>query len=237
MNEKDYYEVLGVNKSASQDEIKSAFRKLAKKYLPDVSKEPNAVGNFKQAKEAYTILSDEQKRKQYNQFGHVAFEQGAGFDGTSNYNRARKGRDSIMYMYLTFDEAVSGCIKKITINIYKKCDKCNGKGDFYENICSKCKGTGKVKETITKGLKIPAGVNTGNQLRIAGAGDMGINGGPDGDLYIEFNVKEHPIYQKDGDSSIHDATEMSEDSNSDKEMVVFLIIIIVLGFVMLFCVI
>lgn len=267
MNKKDYYEVLGVNKSASQDEIKSAFRKLAKKYHPDVSKEPNAAEKFKEAQEAYAILSDDQKRKQYDQFGHAAFEQGAGpggaggydfsgfdfndifseffgggfggFGGASNSTRARKGRDSIMHMDLTFDEAVFGCTKKVTIDTYEKCDECSGKGGHgektcgtchgsgqvtseqrtmfgtymtkttcpnckgkgksYERTCSNCKGTGKVKETITKEIKIPAGVNTGNQLRIAGAGEMGANGGPNGDVYIEFTVKEHPIYQRDGD--------------------------------------
>ncbi len=267
MNKKDYYEVLGVEKSASQDEIKSAFRKLAKKYHPDVSKEANAAEKFKEAQEAYAILSDEQKRKQYDQFGHAAFAQGAGpggaggydfsgfdfndifseffgggfggFGGTSNSNRARKGRDSIMRMNLTFDEAVFGCTKSVTIDTYEKCDECSGKGGHgertcdtchgsgqvtseqrtmfgtymtkstcpnckgkgksYDKTCSKCKGTGKVKETITKEIKIPAGVNTGNQLRIAGAGEMGTNGGPNGDVYIEFTVKEHPIYQRDGD--------------------------------------
>jgi len=267
MEKKDYYEVLGIEKSASQDEIKSAFRKLAKKYHPDVSKEPDAAEKFKEAQEAYAILSDDQKRKQYDQYGHAAFAQGAGpggaggydfsgfdfndifseffgggfggFGGSTNSTRARKGRDSIMRMNLTFDEAVFGCTKKVSIDTYKKCDECNGKGGYdekicstchgsgqvtseqrtmfgtymtkttcpnckgkgksYERICSKCKGTGKVKETITKEVKIPAGVNTGNQLRIAGAGEMGANGGPNGDVYIEFTVKEHPLYQRDGD--------------------------------------
>lgn len=267
MNKKDYYEVLGVEKSATQDEIKSAFRKLAKKYHPDVSKEPDAAEKFKEAQEAYAILSDEQKRKQYDQFGHAAFQQGAGpggaggydfsgfdfndifseffgggfggFGGSNSSTRARKGRDSIMRMNLTFDEAVFGCTKTVTIDTYEKCDECSGKGGHgektcdtchgsgqvtseqrtmfgtymtkttcsnckgkgksYERTCSNCKGTGKVKETITKEVKIPAGVNTGNQLRIAGAGEMGTNGGPNGDVYIEFTVKEHPLYQRDGD--------------------------------------
>ncbi len=267
MNKKDYYEVLGIEKSATQDEIKSAFRKLAKKYHPDVSKEPDASEKFKEAQEAYAILSDEQKRKQYDQFGHAAFQQGAGpggaggydfsgfdfndifseffgggfggFGGSNSSTRARKGRDSIMRMNLTFDEAVFGCTKTVTIDTYEKCDECSGKGGHgektcdtchgsgqvtseqrtmfgtymtkttcpnckgkgksYDRTCSNCKGTGKVKETLTKEVKIPAGVNSGNQLRIAGAGEMGTNGGPNGDVYIEFTVKEHPIYQRDGD--------------------------------------
>ncbi len=267
MNKRDYYEVLGVEKSATQDEIKSAFRKLAKKYHPDVSKEANAADKFKEAQEAYAILSDDQKRRQYDQFGHAAFEQGAGpggaagydfsgfdfsdifseffgggfggFGGSSNSTRARKGRDSIMHMTLTFEEAVFGCTKSVTIDNYEKCDECSGKGGHgektcstchgsgqvtseqrtmfgtymtkstcpnckgkgksYEKTCSKCKGSGKVKKTVTKDIKIPAGVNTGNQLRIAGAGEMGTNGGPNGDVYIEFSVKDHPIYERDGD--------------------------------------
>jgi molecular chaperone DnaJ len=234
MNKKDYYEVLGVTKSSSQDEIKSAFRKLAKKYHPDVSKEPSAGGKFKEVKEAYTILSDEQKREQYNLFGRAVFGEDTIPDRTSNSTKAKKGGDSIMHVYLTFDEAVSGCVKKIMINTYEKCDRCNGKGYFYGNTCSKCRGMGKVKETIIKGLKVPAGVETGNQLRIAGAGEMGIDGGPNGDLYIEFNVKEHPAYQRDENSSIYEDMEMSENSNSDKAVFAFFIIIIILGFVMLY---
>ena len=269
MNKKDYYEVLGVSKSASQDEIKSAFRKLAKKYHPDVSKEENAAEKFKEAQEAYAVLSDEQKRKQYDQFGHAAFEQGgmggaggydfSGFDfsdifgdlfggGFGNFSsygnntRARKGRDSIMNMTLTFDEAIFGCTKTVTIDMSEKCDSCNGKGGHDEHSCKKCRGTGKVtaeqrtmfgtfmttttcpdcngkgksydkicnvchgngkvKKTVKKDIKIPAGVNTGNQLRIAGAGEEGINGGPNGDVYIEFTVKRHPIFNRDGDDII-----------------------------------
>jgi molecular chaperone DnaJ len=268
MNKKDYYEVLGVGKSADQDEIKSAFRKLAKKYHPDVSKEPDAAEKFKEAQEAYAVLSDDAKRKQYDQFGHAAFEQGSGgfggaggfdfggfdfgdifseffgggfggFGGSSNSSRTKKGRDSIMRMTLTFDEAVFGCTKSVTIDTYEKCEECSGKGGHgektcsschgsgqvtseqrtmfgtyvtksvcpnckgkgksYEKTCSSCKGNGKIKKTVTKEIKIPAGVDNGNQLRIAGAGEMGANGGPNGDVYIEFEVKRHQIYQRDGD--------------------------------------
>ena len=264
MSKKDYYETLGVEKNASDQEIKSAFRKLAKKYHPDVSKEADAESKFKEAQEAYAILSDETKRQQYDQFGHAAFEQGgpggfgggAGgfgdFDFTDMFsemfgggfggfggggNRPRKGRDSVLRVNLSFDEAVFGCNKKIDIETHEKCDECNGKGGHDEETCSTCRGSGqvsaeqrtmfgtfmtrtscpkcsgkgktfkrtcnscrgvgKIKKNVTKEIKVPAGVDTGNQLRISGAGEMGTNGGPNGDVYIEFNVRKHPIYLRE----------------------------------------
>ena len=272
MNKRDYYEVLGVSKNADEKEIKSAFRKLAKKYHPDVSKEPDAAEKFKEAQEAYAVLSDEQKRKQYDQFGHAAFDQmngGAGFDfsdfdfsdifeelfggafggGFSNFggfgggssrnsSRARHGSDKLMRVDLTFDEAVFGCKKEINVDFYDECDECRGKGGkgektcstchgngtvtmqqstlfgtfatrttcpdcrgkgkTYETTCSYCRGTGSVKKNKDLEVKIPAGVDTGNRLRLAGKGDNGINGGENGDLYLEFRVKEHPLFERDG---------------------------------------
>ena len=271
MNKRDYYEVLGVSKSADEKEIKSAFRKLAKKYHPDVSKEPDAAEKFKEAQEAYAVLSDEQKRKQYDQYGHAAFDQmngGAGFDfsdfdfsdifgdlfgsafgggfsnfggfggGGSSRSRARRGADKLMRVDLTFEEAVFGCKKKINVDVYEECDECsgkggkgektcstchgsgtvtsqqntlfgafmtrttcpdcNGKGKTYSSICSDCKGTGKVKENKTLEVKVPAGVDTGNQLRLAGKGDSGSNGGSNGDLYLEFRVKDHELFEREG---------------------------------------
>ena len=271
MNKRDYYEVLGVSKNADEKEIKSAFRKLAKKYHPDVSKEPDAAEKFKEAQEAYAVLSDEQKRKQYDQFGHAAFDQmngGAGFDfsdfdfsdifgdlfgsafgggfsnfggfggGSSRGSRARRGADRLMRVDLSFEDAVFGCKKKINIDVYEECDECsgkggknektcstcrgsgtvtsqqntlfgafmtrttcpdcNGKGKTYSSICSDCKGTGKVKENKTLEVKVPAGVDNGNQLRLAGKGDSGSNGGPNGDLYLEFRVKDHELYEREG---------------------------------------
>ena len=270
MNKRDYYEVLGVSKNADEKEIKSAFRKLAKKYHPDVSKEPDAAEKFKEAQEAYAVLSDEQKRKQYDQFGHAAFDQmngGAGFDfsdfdfsdifselfggsfggGFSNFGgfgggrqttRARRGSDRLMRVDLTFDEAVFGCKKEINIDFYDECDECRGKGGkgektcstchgsgmvtmqqntlfgafatrttcpdckgkgkTYESTCSHCRGTGSVRKNKDLEVKIPAGVDTGNRLRLAGKGDSGTNGGENGDLYLEFRVKEHPLFERDG---------------------------------------
>ena len=269
MNKRDYYEVLGVSKSADEKEIKSAFRKLAKKYHPDVSKEPDAAEKFKEAQEAYAVLSDPDKRAQYDKFGHSAFDQmngGAGFDfsnfdfsdifadlfgesfsdrfGFSSFgggrqsSRATRGSDRLMRVDLAFDEAVFGCKKEISVDVYDECDECNGKGGkgektcptchgsgtvtseqntlfgsfmtrttcptckgkgkSYDSTCSKCRGTGKVKENKNLEVKIPAGVDTGNRLRLPGKGDSGSNGGPNGDLYLEFRVKEHSLFERDG---------------------------------------
>jgi len=174
MNKKDYYEVLGVEKTATQNEIKSAFRKLAKKYHPDVSKEPDAEEKFKEAQEAYAVLSDETKRKQYDQFGHSAFDNngaggydfsgfdfsdiireafGGGFSGAfgdfsdfgfsgfgGGSNRPTKGPDTIINMDLTFDEAVFGTKKDITIELNEVCDECHGKGGRDEESCYECNG-------------------------------------------------------------------------------------------------
>ena len=262
MNKRDYYEVLGVSKNATEAEIKSAFRKLAKKYHPDVSKEPDAAEKFKEAQEAYDVLSDENKRKQYDQFGHAAFEGagaggmggfdfsdfdfsdifgdlfggGFGFGGTRNSKRPQKGRDILHYMNLTFDEAVFGCMKTVNIDTSEECsdchgkgghgvktcdkchgrgtiskeqrtmfgvfatqstcDKCGGSGEIFTSTCSTCRGTGKVHINKDVKVKVPAGVDTGNRLRLAGKGDAGINGGPNGDVYLEFKVKEHPIFKR-----------------------------------------
>lgn len=268
MNKKDYYEVLGVDKTATQSEIKSAFRKLAKKYHPDVSKEENAAEKFKEAQEAYAVLSDEQKRKQYDQYGHAAFDNnGAGFDYSnfdfsdifsdlfggqfqggfggfgfedmfgSRTNRPQKGPDKVLRMDISFEEAVYGCKKDITLSLNEKCPKCNGEGGTgietcsnchgsgtvtsqqntilgsfmtkttcekcqgsgktYSKECSACHGKGKIKKDKTIEVKVPAGVDTGNQLRIAGKGEAGSNGGPNGDIYLEFYVKKHPLFERE----------------------------------------
>lgn len=173
MNKKDYYEVLGVPKTASQDEIKSAFRKLAKKYHPDVSKEENAAEKFKEAQEAYAVLSDENKRKQYDQFGHAAFtnNQGgfSGFDGfdfgsmddifgdilrnfgfstgrgsSRSSSRRQDGSDLLYRMTISFDEAVHGANRDIKVECEDECPECHGQGGFNSHTCSECKGSGTV---------------------------------------------------------------------------------------------
>lgn len=269
MNKKDYYEVLGVSKDATEAEIKSAFRRLAKQYHPDVSKEANAEEKFKEIQEAYAVLSDENKRKQYDQFGHAAFDgaQGAGgfggfdasgfdfsdiFDsifgsgfgfggatGGRSSARAQSGSDRLMRIKLSFEEAVFGCEKDIKLEVNDECDECDGKGGFgeqtcpnchgtgtvtteqrtlfgafmskttcgkcggtgriFKNTCTKCHGAGRILKNKTITVNIPKGVNTGNRLRLSGKGEAGINGGPNGDLYLEFVVSPHDVFRRDDD--------------------------------------
>ncbi len=264
MNKRDYYEVLGVSKTASDAEIKSAFRKLAKKYHPDVSKEENAAEKFKECQEAYAVLSDPQKRKQYDQFGHSAFSGngaggaagfdfsdfdfsdifgdifggGFGFNTGRSSNRTHRGNDRVIRVELDFMEAVMGTTVPLDLDIYETCSDCDGMGGHgektcpdchgsgyvarnqatifgsfmtkttcptchgrgvsFSRTCSTCKGQGKVKKHKTLEVKVPAGVDTGNQLRMGGKGEAGVNGGPNGDLYIEFIVKKHPLFVRDG---------------------------------------
>lgn len=266
MNKKDYYEVLGVSKTATDEEIKRAFRKLAKQYHPDVNKDPGAEEKFKEIGEAYAILSDPEKRRQYDQFGHAAFDGngGAGFQGfnaedidlssifddlfgssfgfnfggggTRHRNGPVKGKDRLIKMNLTFEEAVFGCKKSISIDLNETCEKCHGAGGFHEQTCSKCNGRGAViseqrsmfgvfqtqtvcpdcggtgkmykekctacngngfkKENKEISVTIPEGVDNGYQLRITGKGEAGLNGGPNGDIYIEFAVKNHEFFER-----------------------------------------
>ena len=170
MEKRDYYEVLGVSKNATDDEIKSAFRKLAKKYHPDINKDPDAPAKFKEAQEAYAVLSDKDKRSKYDQFGHAAFDGaqggfGAGgfdfsdfdinlddilgnmFGGGFVYSRGRssrktRGSDLLREVRLTFEEAIYGCEKDLKIDVNEKCPECNGEGGFDKETCSKCHGTG-----------------------------------------------------------------------------------------------
>lgn len=268
---RNYYDVLGVSKDADEKEIKSAFRKLAKQYHPDINKEPGAEEKFKEIGEAYAVLSDPEKKKQYDQFGHEAFTQGAaqggfggGFGGFSgfgaedidlssifedlfgggmfggssrrNSNRPTKGRDSLVKVNLSFEEAVFGCKKTINLDLDSECDSCSGKGGSGEQTCSTCGGRGRVvsqqrtmfgvfqsettcpdcsgkgktfkdvcRKCSGKGhviknkeieVTIPEGVDTGYQLRISGKGAAGYNGGPNGDIYLEFNVKDHPLFER-----------------------------------------
>ena len=276
-NKKDYYELLGVSKDASASEIKSAFRKLAKKYHPD-NKETGDEAKFKEIGEAYAVLSDENKRRQYDQFGSAAFDGSNGFGGfdpgdvdlndilrsvfgggfsggfssggfgfddffggsTRNTNRARKGKDTLVRIDLTLEEAAFGIDKEITLNLNDTCDNCNGVGGFeektcdychgngyvvteqrsifgvmqsqsvcpkckgsgktFKSVCEKCSGTGQVRKKKTISVHIPEGVETGHQLRMTGKGESGINGGPNGDIYLEINVKESSFYKRDGNN-------------------------------------
>lgn len=269
MNKRDYYEVLGVSKTATDAEIKSAFRKLAKKYHPDVSKEENAAEKFKEAQEAYAVLSDPEKRKKYDQFGHSAFQNNGsgaggfqGFDGfdfgdmgdifddilggfgfSSNSRRSangpRKGNDVLYRMTISFDEAVHGCEKDINLDTVDNCPNCHGEGGFnsktcpecrgsgtitseqrtmfgsflskttcpechgtgniFEKKCPDCNGKGKIRKNKTITVTVPAGIDSGNRLRLTGKGEAGENGGRNGDLYLEFTVKDHDFYKRNED--------------------------------------
>ena len=272
MNKKDYYEVLGVSKTATDEEIKRAFRKLAKQYHPDINKEPGAEEKFKEIGEAYAVLSDANKRRQYDQFGHAAFENGgsgggagfqgfnmgdidledilgdlfgggfrgfSGFGGSSRTSsRPSKGEDIRVVLNLTFEEAAFGCEKDVKLNITSECSRCKGKGGFnektcrtccgagkvleqaqtifgymqtqktcpdckgrgktYETICDECRGKGVVEKVKTLTVTIPEGVDEGYQLRLSGKGNAGLNGGPNGDVFLEFKIKEHPLFERDG---------------------------------------
>jgi molecular chaperone DnaJ len=265
MSKRDYYEVLGVSKSATKDELKKAYRKLSKQFHPDINKEPGADEKFKEVKEAYEVLSDDQKRSHYDQFGHVDPNQGfgggdfgGGFGGFEDIfnsffggggggrrrdpNAPRQGADLQYTMTLKFEEAVFGKETDIEIPREETCDTCDGSGakpgtkvetcnhchgsgqlNVEQNtpfgrivnrrVCHYCNGTGKeIKERCTTcsgsgkvtrrnkiHVKIPAGVDDGQQLRVAGKGEAGINGGPSGDLYIVFHIRSHEFFERDGD--------------------------------------
>ena len=265
MSKRDYYEVLGVSNSATKDELKKAYRKLSKQFHPDINKEPGADEKFKEVKEAYEVLSDEQKRSQYDQFGHVDPNQGfggggdfgGGFGGFEDIfnsffgggggrrrdpNAPRQGADLQYTMTLKFEEAVFGKETDIEIPREEECDTCDGTGAkpgtkvdtckhchgsgqmsveqntpfgriVNRRVCHYCNGTGKeIKEKCTTcsgdgkvtrrnkiHVKIPAGVDDGQQLRVSGKGEAGINGGPPGDLYIVFHIRSHEFFERDGD--------------------------------------
>ena len=264
MSKRDYYEVLGVSKGAAKDEIKKAYRKLSKKYHPDINKEAGADEKFKEVKEAYEVLSDDQKRAHYDQFGHTDPNQGfgggdfgGGFGGFEDIfntffgggggrrrdpNAPRQGADLQYTMTLSFEEAVFG--KETTIEIPREetcetcdgsgakpgtkvetcghchgsgqlnveqntpfgrivnrrvCHYCNGTGKEIKEKCRTCGGAGTVKKRKKINVKVPAGVDDGQQLRVAGKGEPGINGGPAGDLYIVFQISSHEFFERDGD--------------------------------------
>lgn len=267
MNNTEYYDRLGLSKDASQDEIKRAYRKLSKKYHPDINKEPGAEEKYKEILEAYETLSDAQKRAAYDQYGPDGangFGGGAGgfggFDGAGfggfedifssffgggggmrNPNAPRQGDDLQYRVNLTFEEAVFGVEKEVAYNRESTCstchgsgakpgtspvtcsrchgsgvinvdtqtplgmmrrqvtcDVCHGTGQEIKDPCPTCRGTGREKQSHTVSVKIPAGVETGQQIRLAGQGEAGFNGGPYGDLFVVINVNPSDKFTRDG---------------------------------------
>ena len=266
MNNTEYYDRLGVSKDASQDEIKRAYRKMSKKYHPDINKEPGAEEKYKEVQEAYETLSDDQKRAAYDQYGpdgangfggqggFGGFDGGAGFGGfedifssffgggaTRNPNAPRQGDDLQYRVNLSFEEAIFGAEKEVhynreatcktcsgsgakpgtspvtcgrchgqgVINVDTQtplgmmrrqvtCDVCHGTGQEIKEPCQTCHGTGHEKQSHEVSVKIPAGVETGQQIRLAGQGEAGFNGGPYGDLFVIINVNPSDKFTRDG---------------------------------------
>ena len=272
-NKRDYYEVLGVKKDASADEIKKAYRKAAMKYHPDRNPgDKEAEAKFKEVGEAYEVLSDDGKRSRYDQFGFAGVDPnygagaggyggggfGGGFGGFGDFgdifseffgggssrggareNAPRRGENIMTHLELTFEEAAFGCEKEVATPRIENCSACNGsgsadgvietcsqcrgtgqvrtvqnfmgmqmqstapcpacsgRGKIIKNPCTTCKGKGKVRRTNRVKVKIPAGVDAGQSVRVRSEGSVGINGGPNGDLLVEVYIKRHPIFTRE----------------------------------------
>ena len=259
MTNRDYYDILGIPRNASTEDIKAAFRKLARQYHPDVSKEADAEERFKEINEAYGVLSDPQKRTRYDQFGRAGlgemggmpdyatmdfsdiFEQFFGFNmgGGGRSRRPRRGRDLQVRLDLTFDEAVFGVEKTIEVTRNEtcgtchgsgaepgtspqrcstcegrgevrqvrqtifgsmmqagQCPACGGRGELINTPCHTCRASGLERKTVKKTVQVPAGVDSGTQIRLAGEGEPGILGGPQGNLYLLLEVKAHKFFKR-----------------------------------------
>ncbi len=268
---RDYYEVLGVSKGASDEEIKKAFRKLALEFHPDRNKAEGAVEKFKEVNEAYQVLTDSEKRANYDRFGHAGVGQNGaqGFDGFDNFggfgdileaffgggtgtrsrsraSNARRGSDLQASLNLEFEEAVFGSERELEIRRTEVCSKCRGDrsepgsqavacpncggsgeirrgsqsifGQFVQvSACNKCQGEGKVISDPCKQCKgrgtenrrrklavsVPAGIESGTQIRLNGEGEPGSGGGPSGNFYVSVRVKPHKLFRRDGYDIVH----------------------------------
>src|SRR5690349_4188317 len=264
MAKRDYYEILGVNRDASEEDLKKAYRRLAMKWHPDRNPEnPKAEDHFKEAKEAYEVLADASKRAAYDQFGHAGVDPQAGGGGPGNMGGfgdifsdifgeifggaggARGGRSAVYRgadlrynLEISLEQAAHGFETKIRIpgvsacetckgsgakagstpqtcpscrgagqvrvsqgpfSIAQTCPRCHGSGSIVPNPCASCGGTGRVKLHKTLSVKIPAGVDEGDRVRLSGEGEPGVNGGPPGDLYVQVHIKPHAVFQRDHD--------------------------------------
>jgi len=257
---RDYYEVLGVNRDATDADLKGSYRKLAMKWHPDRNPEnPKAEDHFKEAKEAYEVLADPQKRAAYDQFGHAGVDPQAGGGpggmggfgdifgdifgeifggGRGGRSTVFRGADLRYNLELSLEQAAHGFETKIRIpamsvcetckgtgaragtqpatcpscrgagqvrisqgpfSIAQTCPRCHGSGSIIPNPCSACSGTGRTKLHKTLAVKIPAGVDEGDRVRLSGEGEPGVNGGPPGDLYVQVHIKPHPVFTRDHD--------------------------------------
>lgn len=256
---RDYYEVLGVARTASDDDLKKAFRRLAMKNHPDrCPGDPKAAERFTEAKEAYEVLGDAERRQLYDQYGHAAFENGGGRRGGSapfgdvgdifgdifsdifggGRGRQARGSDLRYVLELDLEEAVAGIEKQIHVPTLVNCQHCNGSGSADGKLatCSTCRGQGRVRmqngifsiqqacphcggagrvivtpckhchgegrleDERSLSVKVPAGVDTGDRIRLAGQGEAGPSGATPGDLYVEVHVRAHKVFQRDGDN-------------------------------------
>lgn len=272
-DKRDYYEVLGVQKSATAEEIKKAYRKMAMKYHPDRNPDSKeAEEKFKEVGEAYEVLSDEGKRQRYDQFGFAGVDPnygagaggagfgggfsgfgdfgdifsdlfGGGFGGRSSaqqHNAPRRGENIMSRLELTFEEAAFGCEKEVSVQRIETCDRCkgsgsadgvietcsncrgtgqvrtvqnfmgmsmqstaacpqcSGRGKIVKNPCNTCRGKGKVRRNQKIRVKVPAGVDEGQSVRVRGEGCSGSNGGPSGDVLVEIYIRRHPIFTRRG---------------------------------------
>jgi molecular chaperone DnaJ len=266
MSKRDYYEILGVSRSASEQELKSAYRKLAVRYHPDKNPgDKEAEEKFKEAAEAYSVLSNPEQRARYDRYGHAGVANGAGANwgaqgfggiedilgdlfgfgdifgnvraGGSRRSAAQRGADLRYDLELTLEEAATGKTEQLRIprletcgtcsgsgarpgtrpetcitcggsgqvryqqgffSVARTCGACRGTGKIIKTPCSDCKGAGRVEREKSLEVKIPAGVETGSRLRIAGEGEAGTNGGAAGDLYVVIHVKEHDLFERQG---------------------------------------